>query len=71
MREGLTLPKMKTHSSTKKRFKVTASGRFKYAKGGKSHLLSSKNRKRKRELRKAGYVTSTHKGKMKVLLPYD
>jgi len=45
------MPKMKTHKSSRKRFKVTASGKLKRRKAGKKHLLSHKTGKRKRQLR--------------------
>jgi large subunit ribosomal protein L35 len=44
------MPKMKSHRSAKKRLKVTASGKLKRQRAGKRHLLTSKNRKRKRGL---------------------
>lgn len=46
------MPKMKTHKGLKKRFKVSARGKVKHYKPGKSHLLSVKTGKRKRRLRK-------------------
>jgi large subunit ribosomal protein L35 len=46
------MPKMKTHKGSKKRFRVTATGKLKRRKAGKSHLLSHKSGKRKRQLRK-------------------
>ena len=45
------MPKMKTKKAVAKRFKRTANGKIKYSKAGSSHLLSSKSRKRKRNLR--------------------
>ena len=45
------MPKMKTHSGAKKRFRVTASGKLKRRQAGKKHLLSHKTGKRKRQLR--------------------
>lgn len=46
------MPKMKTHKGMKKRFKVTATGKVKHHRPGKSHLLSVKSGKRKRRMRK-------------------
>jgi large subunit ribosomal protein L35 len=43
------MPKMKTNSSAKKRFKLTASGKFKREKAYKSHILTKKSRKTKRD----------------------
>ncbi|MDX2177474.1 MAG: 50S ribosomal protein L35 [Candidatus Sumerlaeia bacterium] len=48
------MPKMKTHSGTKKRFKVTGTGKVKYTKQNRRHILTKKSVKRKRHLRKAG-----------------
>ena len=42
------MPKMKTHSGAKKRFKVTAKGHVKHKQAHKSHLLSHESTKRKR-----------------------
>jgi large subunit ribosomal protein L35 len=47
----MTMPKMKTHKGSKKRFRVTAKGKLKRRHAGKKHLLSSKTGKRKRHLR--------------------
>jgi large subunit ribosomal protein L35 len=45
------MPKMKTNRSAKKRFTVTGSGKVKYKKANKSHILTKKAPKRKRQLR--------------------
>jgi large subunit ribosomal protein L35 len=45
------MPKMKTHKASRKRFRVTASGKLKRSQAGKKHLLSHKTGKRKRHLR--------------------
>jgi len=45
------MPKMKTHKASRKRFRVTASGKLKRHQAGKKHLLSHKTGKRKRHLR--------------------
>jgi large subunit ribosomal protein L35 len=45
------MPKKKTNKAAAKRFKKTATGKIKYNKAGSGHLLSSKSRKRKRNLR--------------------
>lgn len=50
------MPKMKTHSGAKKRYKVTASGKIVREKAYRSHILTSKDRKRKRSLRKSTLV---------------
>ncbi len=50
------MPKMKSRRGAKKRFKVTASGKIKSRRAYKSHILTSKTRKRKRNLRKPAYL---------------
>ncbi|MCL1906733.1 MAG: 50S ribosomal protein L35 [Propionibacteriaceae bacterium] len=44
------MPKMKTHSGAKKRFKVTGTGKLVHQQAGKAHLNEHKARKRKRRL---------------------
>jgi len=53
------MPKMRTHSGTKKRFKVTGSGKIKRWRPGNSHLAPGKTQKRIRHLRKAQIVTTS------------
>ena len=48
------MPKIKTHSGAKKRFKLTATGKVAYKKIGRGHLLRKKNQKRIRALKKKG-----------------
>jgi large subunit ribosomal protein L35 len=50
------MPKMKTHSGTKKRFKITGSGLVKRGRPGSSHLAPGKTQKRIRHLRKSRIV---------------
>ena len=66
------MPKLKTHTGAKKRFKVSKNGNVKRAHAYKSHLLNNgrKTTKRKRGLRKAAYVDKTNAGALKHLLPY-
>ena len=56
------MPKMKTKSSAKKRFKLTGTGKIKRKHAFKSHILTKKATKRKRNLTKAGLV---HKSDVK------
>ena len=65
------MPKMKTHKSSAKRFKVSSSGKIIRSKAYKSHILTKKTAKRKRNLRKATTVSSAEVKKVKVLLPYS
>ena len=62
------MPKMKSDSGAKKRFKRTASGKFKRRKAFRSHILSSKSSKRKRHLRKATLVDSTEQKKIETMI---
>ena len=50
------MPKMKTKSSAKKRFKVTGTGKIKRKHAFKSHILTKKSKKRKAKLTKTGLV---------------
>jgi large subunit ribosomal protein L35 len=45
------MPKQKTHKASKKRFRVSATGKLMRSQAGKKHLLSHKTGKRKRQLR--------------------
>jgi large subunit ribosomal protein L35 len=64
------MPKVKTHSGAKKRFKRTASGKFKFASVFKRHLLTGRTQKRKRQARRANYVPDAHHHQIEKLLPY-
>ena len=50
------MPKMKTKSSAKKRFKVTGTGKIKRKHAFKSHILTKKETKQKRNLTQSGLV---------------
>ncbi|MDR1133433.1 MAG: 50S ribosomal protein L35 [Synergistaceae bacterium] len=64
------MPKMKSHSGTKKRFHVTGSGKITYQKSGRRHILVNKAEKRMRSLRRKGVITSAFEAHMKRLMPY-
>lgn len=64
------MPKMKTKRAAAKRFKKTASGELKRSKAFKSHILTKKSTKRKRNLRQATYADQTNVKNMKKILPY-
>jgi large subunit ribosomal protein L35 len=51
--------KMKTHKGAKKRFKVTGTGKIKRYRANKSHILTKKDAKRKRRLRRSDLVGTT------------
>jgi len=55
------MPKVKTNSSAKKRFKVTGTGKITFQKAFKRHILTKKSKKRKRSLRQDGMVSSANK----------
>ena len=55
------MPKMKTHRGFAKRFRVTGSGKSMRAKGYKSHILTKKSPKRKRNFRKETVVSEADK----------
>jgi large subunit ribosomal protein L35 len=55
--------KMKTHKGAKKRFKVTGSGKVKRMKAFKSHILTKKSSKRKRNLRRATTIATRGEAK--------
>ena len=64
------MPKMKTSKAAAKRFKLTGTGKLKRAKAYKSHILTKKSTKRKRNLRKSTITDSTNVKNMKKILPY-
>lgn len=64
------MPKQKTKSSAKKRFKVTKSGNVKSSKMGRRHILTKKSTKRKRNLRKGYYLEGQVAANIKRQLPY-
>jgi len=65
------MPKMKTKRAASKRFSLTADGKVKYKKMNLRHILTKKSSKRKRKLRKAGFVASGPVYQIKKkLLPY-
>lgn len=64
------MPKMKSNSGAKKRFKVTGSGKIKRKKAFKSHILTKKSSKTKRGLGKSTLVTEADTPRVKALIPY-
>ncbi len=62
------MPKMKTNSSAKKRFKRTGTGKIKRKKAFRSHILTKKSPKTKRQLRKDTLVDDADKKQIKRLL---
>lgn len=62
------MPKMKSHSGAKKRFKKTGNGKVKRRKAGKSHILTKKTTKKKRHLRKETTVDKADEKRVKRML---
>ena len=62
------MPKVKTKSSAKKRFKLSASGKIRRKKAFKSHILTKKETKQKRNLTQMGEVHKTDIGRVKLML---
>lgn len=64
------MPKIKTNRGAAKRFKTTGSGKIVRNKAFSSHILTKKNTKRKRSLRKSALVDSTNLKQVAKLIPY-
>ena len=64
------MPKVKTSRAAAKRFKKTGTGQLKRMKAYKSHILTKKSQKRKRNLRRSIITDATNVKSMKKILPY-
>ena len=64
------MPKIKTHSGAKKRFKLSKNGKVIRAHANKSHILNKRPTKRKRGLRKTTVADKTNVVQVKRLIPY-
>ncbi|MEG1705163.1 MAG: 50S ribosomal protein L35 [Clostridia bacterium] len=64
------MPKMKTHSSSKKRLTVSKSGNVKKTVPNRAHKLTCKSSKRKLSLKRDSFVDSANMKAVKKLLPY-
>ncbi|MDP4175828.1 MAG: 50S ribosomal protein L35 [Bacteroidota bacterium] len=62
------MPKMKSNRGAAKTFKTTGSGKVKRHKAFKSHILTSKSRKRKRSLRKAVVASASDERRIKIMI---
>ncbi len=62
------MPKMKSHRSARKTFKVTGTGKIKRHKMNRRHILTSKSTKRKRHLRRPGLISAVDEKNIKRLL---
>ncbi len=65
------MPKMKTHSSSKKRLSVTGTGKIKKNVANRAHKLTGKSSKRKMSLKQSAYADSANMKAIKKLLPYQ
>ncbi|MDR1409203.1 MAG: 50S ribosomal protein L35 [Oscillospiraceae bacterium] len=65
------MPKLKTHSGAKKRFKLSKNGKAMRSHAYKSHILNKKTTKRKRNLRKVVVADTTNQRQIHRLLPYQ
>ena len=64
------MPKIKTHSGAKKRFKLTKTGKVKRSHAFTSHILTKKTTKRKRGLRAGAYADETNAATIRRMIPY-
>jgi large subunit ribosomal protein L35 len=64
------MPKLKSNSGAAKRFKKTASGKFKRNQSHRRHILTKKPTKRMRHLREPSYIHKADEGLVKQMLPY-
>jgi large subunit ribosomal protein L35 len=64
------MPKLKSHRGAAKRFKKTASGKFKRGHAFGAHILTSKDRSRKRKLKGTTMVSAQDTAKLRRMLPY-
>ena len=65
------MPKMKTKSSAKKRFKVTGTGKIKRKHAFKSHILTKKSKKRKLKLTHTGLVSDSDSDNIKKTITFE
>lgn len=63
------MPKMKSNSGAKKRFRFTGTGKVKYKKAFKNHILTKKRTKVKRKMRRGGIMAKADAEQIKKLLP--
>jgi large subunit ribosomal protein L35 len=64
------MPKLKTHKGAAKRFKKTATGKVKRGHSHLRHILTSKDKKRKRKLGQSVLVSDADEAKVKRMIPY-
>ena len=64
------MPKIKTNRAAAKRFRKTASGKYKCGHANRSHILTKKSTKRKRGLRATNFVRAVDAGPVARMMPY-
>lgn len=64
------MPKVKTKSGAKKRFKVTGTGKIMHKRAYKNHILTKKETKQKRRLTRKQVITPSDAVNIKPMLPY-
>jgi len=64
------MPKIKTHSAAKKRFRLTGTGKIKRHHAGAAHILTKKSRKRKKRLASSALVADCDYGRVKRMLVF-
>ena len=64
------MPKMKSKSAAKKRFRATGTGKIKRQTAYRRHILTKMSKKRKRQLRMNSYVDKTQTHQIRNMLPY-
>ena len=69
-RKDTHMPKIKTNRAAAKRFRKTASGKYKCGHANRSHILTKKATKRKRNLRQTNHVRAEDAGRIDRMLPY-
>ena len=70
MKEDIEMPKMKTHTGSKKRFKITATGKVKRPQAFSKHKKTEKSPKRRMNLRKSIITSSADEATVKKMIPY-
>jgi len=63
------MPKMKTHSGAKKRFSRTGTGKIKFKRAKRNHILEKRSKKMKRQARSGGILNDEDARHIKRLLP--
>lgn len=64
------MPKQRTHSSSKKRFRITGTGKVMYSQAFRRHILSKRPTKRMRHLRKSLVASGPNSKIIRAMIPY-